>query len=135
MAKQKLYWVGPGVFGGGEDAVKIGEEMPTNLTSEHLDALKAQGLVSAEKTVTERQLSELEQLQKKVAELEKGGGKALNNQLKDAAERIKVLEAEKLALETEIADLTDPENGKSDTGADGKLDPGTGDKSDPKKDK
>ena len=127
MAKKETwYWVGPGNFGGGKKAVKIGEEMPTDLDSKHLDALKTQGLVSTEKTVTERQLSELEQSQAtiatltaKVAELEKGGGgdkelkkknaeleqkvSDLEKEIKDFKDKEDSAEKEKLKLESEIS--------------------------------
>ena len=109
MAKKTYYWIGPGVFGGGPDnTVKIGEKMPTDLTEKHLESLKKQGLISTEKTVTERQLSELERLQAKVKELEAGGGGKSETALK---KKITELEADKETLQKEIAELTDPGSG------------------------
>lgn len=61
----KYYWIGPGQFGGGDKGVKQGEKIE-KLTSEQEEVFLANGWISDKPQISERQLSELEQLREQV---------------------------------------------------------------------
>lgn len=88
MAEKKYYWTNPnGNFGGGDQGIKFGEEMP-NLSPEQEKIFLEKKWISKEKKVTERQLSELEQLKEQVANLKKnasGEGSGITQEQLDEA--------------------------------------------------
>lgn len=118
MASKVYYWVDESsVFGGGKNAVKFGEEMPKSVSDERLAQLKKLGQVSTERKVTERQLSELERLRAKVAEL--GSGSGITQADLDAAKSESVqADLDKIAeLEAQLEEATKPKAGRPPKGA------------------
>jgi hypothetical protein len=84
MTDKTYYWIGEGQFGGGDDAVKFGEKMP-KIDDKQLKVFLEKGWVSDTVQVSERKLTELEEVKAELAKLKESGGSGITKEQLDEA--------------------------------------------------